>query len=273
MIDPDGIILNHNNENTTINFGNVPEYDFITWDLSDDKELKKFISSIEREVRGSFEYKQMINYLKKYMGMDQCSFIKVSSRDNYNIKIEIHHYPFTLYDITEIVYKKRCAMGESLELQMIAKEIMSLHYKLLVGLIPLSITAHQLVHDSKLFIPVNNVLGNYNLFVESYGQFATPEQLETLHRIELYSQENQSKLYNTISILDQKNINISYTDTRYQLPDLNNISNSMTSRIEDIKINNYKLPTIDDITSGDLYKKDDISVRSVESPIFQSRKE
>jgi hypothetical protein len=61
---------------------------------------------------------------------------------------------------------------------MVAKEIMILHYRLLIGLIPLSITAHQLAHDSQLFIPVTNVLGKYNLFVESYGQFADPEQLE-----------------------------------------------------------------------------------------------
>ena len=47
----------------------------------------------------------------------------------------------------------------------------------------------------------------------------------------------------------------------------------MNNRIEDIKINNYRLPTIDDINSGDLYRKDDISERSVQSPIFQSRKE
>lgn len=274
MIDPDGIIVNSTNENTTINFGTVPDYDFITWDFTDEKEVKKFISSVEREVRGSFEYKQMINYLKKYMGMDQCSYIKVSSRDNYSIKIELHHYPFTLYDITEIVYKKRCAYGESLDLQMISKEIMILHYRLLVGLIPLSTTVHQLVHDSKLFIPVNNVLGNYNLFLQLYGQFATPEQLDTLHRIELYSQENESRLYNTLSILNQNNINISYTDNRYILPNINNISDSMNSRIQDIKSNNYILPTVEDINSGNVYRKDNPEDRyTVINPIYESRKE
>ncbi len=274
MIDPDGIVLNSDNNIDNINFTTVPEYDFISWDLTDEKEVRKFISSVEREVRGSFEYKQMINYLKKYMGMDQCSYIKVSSKDNYNIKIEIHHYPFTLYDITEIVYKKRCAYGESLDLQLVAKEIMILHYRLLVGLIPLSITVHQLVHDSKLFIPVTNVLGNYNLFVQSYGQFSTPEQLETLHRIELYSKENESRFYNTINILNQKNITLSYSDNKYILPDLNNISDSMNSRIEDIKTNNYILPTIEEINSGELYKKDIPEDRyTVSSPIFESRNE
>ena len=93
------------------------------------------------------------------MDMNQCSFLQVSNNDAYKIKIEIHHYPFTLYDIVCIVYKKRVANYESLDVEMIAKEVTMLHYKLLVGLIPLSVTVHQLVHEGKLFIPVQNVLG------------------------------------------------------------------------------------------------------------------
>ena len=48
---------------------------------------------------------------------------------------------------------------------------MGLHYKNQVGLVPLSITVHQLVHDGKIFIPLQNVYGNYLDFIEEYGAY------------------------------------------------------------------------------------------------------
>ena len=168
MIDPDNIILVEDNKNTELKINNVPEFDLLVWDLEDDKELKKYYTTIEREVRKSFEYREMINFLRDNYGMDECSFLKVSNKDNFNIKIEVHHYPFTLYDIVVIVYKKRIFYQESLDVEMVSKEVTMLHYKLLVGLISLSKTVHQLVNDGKLFIPIDHVLGRYDLFIDFY---------------------------------------------------------------------------------------------------------
>lgn len=264
MIDPDSIMVTQHNDNNIIKLNNVPEFDFVTWDLEDEKEFKKYISTIEKEVRGSYEYRAMIKYLRENMNMDQCSFIKVSNRDNYNIKIEIHHYPFTLYDIVLIVYRKRLDTKESLEVQMVAKEVMMLHYKLLVGLIPLSTTVHELVHAGKLFIPVQNVIGRYRLFLDFYKQYCDEEQLDTLTRIEKYSLEQSSDLYNTIDILDNNNITIQSNNPQYQLPDFNNLENNMNYRIEDIKHNNYRLPTITD--KKDIYRTDDPIDRQIKKP-------
>jgi hypothetical protein len=265
MIDPDSIILAEKNNHNELKINSIPEYDFMTWDLEDEKELKKYYKVIESTVRKSFEYKEMINYLRDNYNMNECSFIKVSNKDSYSIRIELHHYPFTLYDIVQIVYRKRIYYGESLETEMVSKEIVMLHYKLLIGLIPLSETVHQLVHDGKLFIPVENVLGRYKIFVELYKPFCEPEQLETLERIENYSETN-SDLCNT-SILDMNTITFSTTNKEYQLPDLNMVENNMYHRISDIKQNNYMLPTIDDYK--DLGKKDDPKDRrSITKPIY-----
>ena len=171
MIDPDNIIIVDKNSNNELKLNNIPECDFLIWDLEDDKDLKKYYATIEKEIRTSFEYREMIQYLRNNYGMDECSFIKVSNKDNFNIKIEVHHYPFTLYDIVLIVYRKRIFYQELLDVEMVAKEVTILHYKLLVGLISLSKTVHQLVHDGKLFIPVNNVLGRYRNFVDIYKPF------------------------------------------------------------------------------------------------------
>ena len=296
MIDPDSIIVQKHNENNQLKFNNIPEYDYITYDLEDTKQVNKFFKNIEQEVRSSFEYRNMIKYLKDYMGMDNCSFIQVSSKDSYNIRIEIHHYPFSLYDIVSIVYTKRIYYNESLEVELVAKEVTLLHYKLLVGLIPLSKTVHQLAHAGKLFIPIDNILGRYQIFIDFYKPFCSEEQLDTINRIEKYSQEQVSDLLNTQRILEQNNISIYNSSPQYQLPDFNNINQNLDNRIQDIKANHYQLPgpsaggvkggTIGGLNGNDLApsynfrssidlnsNSDNITSRSKTSPFFFSKKE
>ena len=83
--------------------------------------------------------------------MNKCSFYEnVSNIDSNDIKIEIHHEPISLYDICIIVYNKRNFFHENLS--ELLKEVMLLHYKLLIGLIPLAETVHELVHNKYLFI-------------------------------------------------------------------------------------------------------------------------
>ncbi len=260
MIDPDQMQLATLNNNTEIVIDVVPESDYILWDFEDEKQLKKYFKAIERAVRASFEYRDFISYIKNNFNMDQCAFIK--SEKGTEFKVEQHHYPFTLYDIVEIVYRKRVYYGELLDVEMVAKEVTMLHYKLIIGLIPLSKTAHQLHHDGKLFIPVDKVLGRYNIFVELYKPFMTTEQLETLSRIESYS-ENYTDIGNT-SVLDNNFITITVNDKRYQAPKLEQLQTNMVNRIIDIKNNNYMLPTLEDYKN--LNKKDSFEDRKVDAP-------
>lgn len=246
MIDPDGIILTTENLTNEIQLGkNIPECDYITYDLDNDKEFKKYISAIENEVRGSFEYKHMVKYLKDYMGMDTCSFISTATaRDGSKVKIEIHHYPFTLYDIVMIVFKKRHYYHENLDVQMVAKEVMQLHYQTMVGLISLSQTVHELVHSGKIFIPVDHVYGRYELFVDYYKPFCEPEQLEVLSRIEKYTQE-ETRLLDT-TILNDNLVTFQTTARDFQLPDMSQMNDGIWNRINEIKDNGYALPNIRD---------------------------
>ena len=187
----------------------------------------------------------MIQYLKENMDMNRCAFLQGTTVDAENrISIEIHHYPFTLYDICIIVYNKREHFRESVELEMVAKEVMQRHYELLVGLIPLSKTVHELAHSENLFIPVDHVLGNWKRFIDIYGDFMTPEQVDVIQRIIEYT-ESYDKERNE-EILRQNNIYLSTTDSRYQLPDLHSVYDSMTSRIKVIKDNQYRMPEITD---------------------------
>lgn len=260
MIDPDQMIMASINDATEVTIDVVPESDYIIWDFDDEKQLKKYFKAVERMARNSFELKEFIQYIKVNFGMDQCAFIK--SAKGTEFKVEQHHYPFTLYDIVEIVFHKREYYGELLDEEMVAKEVVMLHYKLIIGLIPLSKTAHQLHHDGKLFIPVDKVLGRYNLFVDMYKPFMSTDQLDILDRIEHYSDE-----YSDISsthVLDTKHISISVNDNRFKGPNYNQLQTNMVNRIMDIKNNNYMLPTIDEINNG--VQHDSFEDRKVEAP-------
>ena len=246
MIDPNSIIICNNNKDNVINITNLNDFDsdIPVYDLNqDDKDFKKYIHDIESCVRKSYEYKIFCKYLRENFGMDHCAYLSnVSNQEDPSLKIEIHHTPFSLYDIVMIVFRKRQYNHESLSVFMVAEEVLQLHYQLLVGLIPLSETVHQLVHAGRLFVPVNKIMGRYKLFVDIYYPFIDPEQLDSLHMIERATDEN-SEVGDT-TILNTNRIHYNISDKRYQLPQIANISDDMINRLDTIKQNNYILPTV-----------------------------
>ena len=101
-------------------------------------------------------------------------FFKGYSVDN-GMKLEFHHHPFTLFDYTEAVVNKQLEELNSEEpyvLEMeVCKEVAMLHYKFMVGLVPLDPTSHQQVHDGKLDIHPDLIIGNYEKFYKEYERF------------------------------------------------------------------------------------------------------
>lgn len=247
MIDPDGIQIQKMNLSNiiSINMEEIPECDIECYCLDDEKEYEHFVRDVESQVRRSYEYKHMINYLRENMNMNQCAFLKgVNNTESFDIKIEIHHYPFSLRDIVDIVIRKRQYYHESITVQMVSKEVMMLHYKLMVGLIPLSQTVHELAHSSRLFIPIDKVMGRYDLFIQYYKPFCEPEQLDTLERIEKYSKEQQNTILDT-NIIEQNKVSYDIKDSTYLLPPSETIGIAMKNQLELIKNNNYLLPSVD----------------------------
>lgn len=174
-------------EHRTINI--IPEYHRENYDLNDQKQFIKYIKAIELDIRKSIEYQQFISYIKEYAGMNRCTYLPmVSCEDTYKIRIELHHEPLTLYDIVMAIYKKRVAFRESLDEFMVAKEVMYVHYKLNVGLIPVCETIHELIHSQYLFVPTYVVFGKYKEFVKAYEAYIEPETLNTLSKIEKISE-------------------------------------------------------------------------------------
>lgn len=215
----------------TISINTLPEYSIQDWDLTDSKQLHKFFYTVERVIRQSHSYKKLIAFLREHVDMNCCSFYKnVNNIDTNSIHIEIHHEPFTLFDIVNIVYAKKLALHEPITENQIAKEVMWNHYKMTIGLIPLSETVHELVHNGFLFIPTTNIFGYYKKFYNDYEPFIDAGLKKTLLDNEQISLEyNFAK---ETQVLTMKAIYIDTTGA-YEFPNTEEIAELMKQKIEE----------------------------------------
>lgn len=142
----------------------------------DGKVIRKFIKKVESSIRKSIEYTKYLGYLNNELGIHQDS-VKAGITDN-NATLEYHHYPFTLYDIVEIVVNKKIMNKEQFNSFSITKEVLQLHYDNKIGLVKLSKTMHELVHSGELYIPMDSVFGNVNEFINDYYDYIFPELIE-----------------------------------------------------------------------------------------------
>jgi len=144
--------------------------------IIDDKERNKLIRDTEKIIRRSPEYRRYIKYLLTEVNIKKCSFLKNIDKDD-DITIEFHHYPFSLYDLVEIVLIKSIAEKKTVKFNTfeLANEVMFIHFQNLVGLVPLTKTLHQLAHQNALRIPFYKVYGKVKEFVEKYGDYFTEE--------------------------------------------------------------------------------------------------
>lgn len=165
---------------TTVNIDEIPTPERNSINVTDmkvnQKEKVKLIKFIEKLIRGSFEYRAFVSFLREAAGMDHCAFHpNISNKESFNIKIELHHSPFTLYDITSIMLEKHIAKYDKIDELRIAEDVMKLHYQCRVGIIPLSKTVHKLVHNGVIFVPVNLVFGDVGKFIEKYEKYMSIE--------------------------------------------------------------------------------------------------
>ena len=177
-------------ESTILDFAEIPVFDEDIYDFNDDKSFKKFMADLENIVRNSFEYRQLMAYLRNTENFNRCSVLNVVSEPGSKVRIEIHHSPLTLYDICLTVFKKRMDKHESVRICDIAEEVLYLHYIGWVGLIPLSATVHESVHNGYTFIPTDVIRGNYRAFVNSYYDYISPETLDAIDNAEQATQDN-----------------------------------------------------------------------------------
>ena len=131
-----------------------------------EKQLVKLIKAIERIVRSSDEYSTFIGVLKNDLQIRSSSFFSNITDDV--ATIEFHHYPFTLYEIVEMMIFEHASKGVSFTTFSLSKEVIDIHYSFLVSLVPLSKTEHELAHSGALFINLNQTIGRLHDFVSRF---------------------------------------------------------------------------------------------------------
>jgi hypothetical protein len=160
---------------------------FYTELFPNEKDFSTFVKAAEKVVRNSKEYKAYIGNLKE-IGLTNCAIL--NNIDDEKAEIEFHHYPFTLYDIVSVVIDKRLDNNQPVSTFLVANEVMNLHFQNKVGLVPLSETVHQLVHDGEIFINYNQVFGYFDKFVEDYNKYLYSIDMETYNKLLASSQRN-----------------------------------------------------------------------------------
>lgn len=158
-------------------------------DFYDEKALMKFIKSVESMIRKSREYKTYIASLSKISsGLERDNILS-------NIKIgdaciEFHHYPFDLKTIVEMVIMSHIARHDKFTSFSLASEILELHYKNLIGLVPLSTTSHELVHINNILIKNDQIFGDWRKLIEMYDDGVSIEQREKIKELDSISATN-----------------------------------------------------------------------------------
>ena len=137
-----------------------------------DTEKEAIVKQAEALCRASMEYSDYIAYLRSNVGMDACAFFNnISKANSKKIRIEVHHAPLTLFDIIKLVLDRAIRTGDEINPMLLAEEATRIHYMNQVGLIPLSKTLHEVVHNSdKLVIPMYMVYGDFRAFLENFSE-------------------------------------------------------------------------------------------------------
>lgn len=177
---------------------------------------EKTIGYIEREIRGSYEYREYLNYLKSELDLTKCSLLPGIDTSDGAASLEFHHYPMNLYEISEAVGKsmiQNLKENEKISCFDISEKVMEEHFKGNIGLVPLTITLHEMAHNNSIIIPISKVNGNYKEFVKKYSNTISDDIKDRIKNAELNSESDDSKLYNKMKL--EKNIinyNITYLD-------------------------------------------------------------
>lgn len=166
-------------------------------DFFDDAKLKSFVKSVEKLVRTSDIYSSFIGSLKE-KGLTSCAILGNIVEEE-KVTIEMHHYPFTLYDIVMLNVLKKIANKEKFNTMTVAYEVLLDHYNGIISVVPLCKTVHQLVHNGEIFINLLSCYGDINGFLDKYEKSMDTRMKEQYNQI--YDMSESGVSYSDADIL------------------------------------------------------------------------
>jgi len=139
-------------------------------------------------IRQSMEYKQYMRYLKQNMNFTRCMFLPgitsdISTKSVASVQIDIHHTPFKLDDIVRTICNKHIIDHGYADEFKVGDEVMALHYRNLIGLVPVSKSCHEMIHHDEFDVHPALVYGMWKQYIEEYKEFFTDTGNLVLERL------------------------------------------------------------------------------------------
>lgn len=145
--------------------------------FENESSYKKFISNVEKTIRGSIEYKLWRNYIIDVLGINECMVTKESISE---VTIDLHHHIPSLFVFVTALVNEKIELGKDFCTYDIAQEAMELHFKNKVGYITLIKTMHEKFHNGYLTIPISFVKGDFRYFLDKYSKYLDESDLEVI---------------------------------------------------------------------------------------------
>jgi hypothetical protein len=184
----------HEPEYVDIDFSSIGVVDFKPdVDVDNDKAVSALVKKLKAETRSTYEYKELMTFLKYHRDRNNCIYYpkigKSKSKKRSKVSLEMHHTPFTISDIILTVLRKRIANDERVLDSDITREVMTLHYRGIIGLVPVCKTAHQLIHsdNTDVFIPLGHIEEDVHQFVTEYKKHIPDSLLENWESVKKMS--------------------------------------------------------------------------------------
>ncbi len=135
--------------------------------LFNPKDEKKFLNSVKRMVRSSYEYNEWVKFVKFTLGLDTCEFTGENAGE---VTIELHHMPISMSNIIKTIFDKHMNVvsTDTVKSTDIVDEVLQLHKQNDIGYVLLCTTLHEKFHNGFLDIPIEYVKGNWQNFMNSY---------------------------------------------------------------------------------------------------------
>lgn len=198
--------MNEERENTRVPERPIESISFSFKGFYDDKTFDRFVKATERVIRSDRSY---LNYVKKIKETEDnlAKDVVLNNLKSTDASIEMHHHPFTLYDIVSIVALHNFNNDNEFTSFSLAKEVIGLHYANMVGLAPMSVTTHQLAHlgtepkSKRRYVSLTKkqIFGRYDEFANVYKDGLTLDTRQKLQDFEEISNDETFKI-------DQKNL-------------------------------------------------------------------
>ena len=170
--------------------------EFYFTDVYDDKAIKSFIKSCEKNIRKSTYYSQYIGTLKENYNITNCAVMGNISCDM--VDVEMHHYPFSLYDIVMLNVLRCVDKDIKMTTFSVSYNVLKDHFDNIIPLVPLSKTAHELAHDGEISISLRQIFGNIEAFIEKYKDYMSDALKIKFNKLVEYT-ENADKMYSANS--------------------------------------------------------------------------